>query len=72
MPLGSSLTLEGLLLEDGRQLVLRMDDGGVWRVEAGRAARRLLGQRVSLVGTRDGFDLVAARRVTLAPRMSGS
>ena len=73
MPLGGSLTLEGLLLAEGRQLVLRIDDGGLWRIEAGQAARKLLGRRVLVVGTRDGFDLVAARRIALAaPRTSGS
>lgn len=63
MPLGVELSLEGLLLEDGGRLYLRMDDGGGWRVEAGRSARRLLGRRVRIEGTRDGFDLVAAKRV---------
>lgn len=66
MPRGSPLTLEGLLLEDGRQPVLRVDDGGMWRVEMARSARRLLGQRVQVIGTRDGFDLIAATRVTPA------
>ncbi|UZK67848.1 DUF5818 domain-containing protein [Sphingomonas sp. M1-B02] len=57
-----------MLLEEGRQLVLRMDDGGVWRVEAGRWAWKLAGRRVSIVGTRDGFNLVAVDRPVLAER----
>lgn len=65
MPLGVALSLEGLLLEDGRHLYLRMDDGGGWRIEAGWSARKLVGRRVRIEGTRDGFDLVAAKRVVL-------
>jgi len=63
MPLGVGLSLEGLLLEDGRQLYLRMDDGGMWRIEAGWRARRLLGRRVRIEGRRDGFDLVTTKRI---------
>ncbi|HWU94729.1 MAG TPA: DUF5818 domain-containing protein [Sphingomonas sp.] len=63
MPLGVALSLEGFLLDDGRHLYLRMDDGGGWRIEAGRSARKLLGRRVRVEGTRDGFDLVVAKRV---------
>lgn len=63
MPLGLDLSLEGLLLADGRQLYLRMDDGGGWRIEAGWSARKLLGRRVRIEGRRDGFDLVAAKRI---------
>jgi hypothetical protein len=68
MPRGVPLDLEGLLLEDKGQLFLRMDDGGHWRVEAGWSARKLLGRRVRVTGTRDGFDLVAARRVAAVPK----
>lgn len=63
MPLGVDLNLEGLLLEDGRHLYLRTDDGGGWRIEAGWRARRLLGRRVRIEGRRDGFDLVTAKRI---------
>ena len=63
MPLGVPLDLEGMLVEQERHLYLRMDDGGHWRIEAGWSARKLLGQRVRVEGTRDGFDLVAAKRV---------
>lgn len=68
MPLGVSLDLEGLLLEERGQLFLRMDDGGHWRIEAGGSARKLLGRRVRVEGTRDGFNLVAARRVAAVPK----
>lgn len=68
MPLGVDLDLEGLLVEDRGQLFLRMDDGGHWRIEAGWSARKLLGRRVRIEGRRDGFDLVAARRVVAVPK----
>jgi hypothetical protein len=62
MPLGMDLSLEGLLQEKGRQLYLRMDDGGGWRVDAGWSARKLLGRRVRIEGRRDEFDLMTAKR----------
>lgn len=65
MPLGDQLRLEGVLLRSGTQFVLRVDDGGVWRLESVRSLRRMLGRRVVVTGTRDGFDLVAARSVML-------
>ncbi|WP_353739207.1 DUF5818 domain-containing protein [Sphingomonas sp. NIBR02145] len=72
MPLGVALSLEGLLLEDGRHLYLRMDDGGGWRIEAGWSARKLVGQRVRIEGTRDGFDLWRRSGSCLSPERSES
>jgi len=66
MPLGEPLRLTGLLLQDGATLVLRIDDGGIWRVEGGKAVWRLIGRRVCLTGTRDEFDLVAVRSIAIA------
>lgn len=63
MPRGERIRLTGLLLADGRQHVLRMDDGGEWRLETARAWTQLLGKRVSVTGARDGFDLVAVARI---------
>jgi hypothetical protein len=59
MPQGESITLTGLPLADGRQLVLRNDDGGERRLETTRSRPASLGRRVSVAGTRDGFDLIA-------------
>lgn len=63
MPRERSITLEGLLLLDGRQLVLRMSDGGQWRLLALGRHDRLLGRRVRVEGARDGHDLIAAERI---------
>ena len=66
MPLGTRHELIGLLLEDRGSLVLDVDDGGTWRLDAGRGARRLLGERVRVEGVRDGFDLLAVERIDRA------
>lgn len=63
MPRGTAHELVGLLLRDGRSLVLRVDDGGEWRLDAPGRAWRLLGRRVRVTGTRDGFDLLAVRSI---------
>lgn len=63
MPRGTAHELVGLLLRDGQSLVLRIDDGGAWRLDAPGRAWRLLGRRVRVTGTRDGFDLLAARSI---------
>jgi Protein of unknown function (DUF5818) len=66
MPLGTRHELIGVLLEHQGGLVLDVDDGGTWRLDAGRGARRLLGQRVRVEGIRDGFDLLAVKRIDRA------
>jgi hypothetical protein len=63
MARGERLVLSGLLLADCSQLVLRMDDGGQWRLESIRLHGKLLGKRVTVAGTRDGFDLIAVSRI---------
>jgi hypothetical protein len=40
-----------------------MDDGGEWRLEVTRNYPKLLGRRVTVTGTRDGFDLIAVSRI---------
>jgi len=57
------ITLEGLLMHDGRQLVLRMADGGQWRLLALGRQEHLLGRHVRVEGARDGHDIVAADRI---------
>jgi hypothetical protein len=63
MPRGTTHEETGLLLTDRGQLALARDEGGTWRLDAGWRARRLLGRRVRVVGTRDGFDLLAVTRI---------
>lgn len=66
MPLGTRHELIGLLLEHHGGLVLDVEDGGTWRLDVERGARRLLGQRVRVEGIRDGFDLLAVKRIDRA------
>jgi len=66
MPLGTRHELIGLLLEEQGRIVLDAEDGGTWRLDAGRGARRLLGERVRVEGIRDGFDLLAVERIDRA------
>ncbi|CAM3418773.1 DUF5818 domain-containing protein [Sphingomonas zeae] len=63
MPMGTRIEVEGLLLEENGGLVLDVRDGGTWRLEAGWRTRRLLGRRVRVTGTRDGFDLLAVQTI---------
>jgi hypothetical protein len=63
MPRGTQHDETGLLLRDGRFLVLQRDDGGRWRLDADPAALGLLGRRVRVQGTRSGFDLLDVRRI---------
>ena len=56
----------GLLLEHDGGLVINVEGGGTWRLDAGWRARRLLGKRVRVEGIRDGFDLLAVERIDRA------
>lgn len=66
MPRERPITLEGMLLLDGRQLILQTPDGGQWRLLAVGRYDRLLGRRVRVEGARQGHDVVAVDRITLA------
>ena len=63
MPMGTPHEIEGLLMVRQGGLVLDVRDGGTWRLDAGWRARRLLGRRVRVTGTRDGFDLLAVKTI---------
>ena len=63
MPKGTTHTELGVLLKNGRQLVLQRDGGGCWRLEAPRYAERLIGSRVEMSGIREGFDLLAVKTI---------
>ncbi len=66
MPKGTHHDETGLLLREGRSLILQRDDGGRWRLDIRRSAESLLGRRVRVQGTRSGFDLLDVRRIDLA------
>ena len=66
MPRGTIHNETGLLVTQGPFLYLRIDDGGHWRLDAvPTKAWRWLGRRVAVEGERDGFDLLAVRRIEL-------
>ncbi|UYY58019.1 DUF5818 domain-containing protein [Sphingomonas sp. S2-65] len=58
MPMGSRHRLTGRLARSARGLILRMDDGGVYALDADRKAEGLVGSRVLIEGTRSGFDRI--------------
>lgn len=55
MPLGPELYLTGRLAEGPFGLELH-SGGGVWELDTGRGARRLLGREVEVCGRRAGFN----------------
>jgi len=63
MPRGTQHELVGILLDNGPGPVLRMSDGGEWRLEIAKRHRHLSGSRVRVTGIRDGFDLIAVKHI---------
>lgn len=66
MPRGSKQELTGILLGDGPYPVLRVDDGGEWRLDISGRHHHLLGRRVRVLGTRSEFDMLDVKRIELA------
>ena len=58
MPIGAVIDETGLVLQDGRRIILRVDDGGEWQLDLRWRHGRPLGRRVQVKGTRSGFDLI--------------
>lgn len=67
MPMGSHHRLTGMLLKGARGYELQMDDGGVFALDVTRGAERLVGTRVTIEGTRSGFNLIDVDRIAPAP-----
>jgi hypothetical protein len=66
MPKGTIHKEHGLLVIQGPVLYLRTDEGGHWRLDSvPMKARKWIGRRVHVEGERDGFDLLAVRRIAL-------
>ncbi|QJR05843.1 hypothetical protein HH800_26785 (plasmid) [Sphingobium yanoikuyae] len=63
MPRGTRHELVDMLLGDGPYPVLRVADGGEWRLDCTRSCRHLLGRRVRVVGTRSDFDMLDVERI---------
>lgn len=58
MPMGTRHRVTGRLSSSERGLLLQMDDGGVYALDADTATHVLVGQRVTVEGTRSGFDRI--------------
>lgn len=56
----------GLLMMEGRGYELHVDGGGVWALDFNRSQKALLGRRVTVEGTRGGFDLLNVRTIEVA------
>ncbi|MDP1027037.1 DUF5818 domain-containing protein [Sphingomonas sp. KR1UV-12] len=70
MPRGSKVIETGWLNRDGKELILRRDGGGRWRLDCGLItewrANRMLGQRVRVLGVRDAFDVIGVTAIIRA------
>lgn len=66
MPIGTRYTVTGELRWDKRNHIHRLDVGGgaFWYVDICGRNRHLIGQRVTVEGTRSGFNLLDVDRVT--------
>jgi len=63
MPMGTRHRVTGRLLNSARGLVIEVDGGGEWELDAGRSARNLLGLRVTVDGVRSGFNRLDVERI---------
>ncbi len=63
MPRGTRYELIGILLGGDPYPVLRVADGGEWRLDCNRSSRHLLGQKVRVVGIRCDFDMLDVERI---------
>jgi len=66
MPMGTRHRETGLLMMARRGYELHVDGGGVWALDFDRDPKALLGRRVTVEGTRGGFDLLDVRTITMA------
>ncbi len=66
MPMGTHHRETGLLMMAQRGYELHVDGGGVWALDVNRSPKALLGQRVTVEGTRGGFDLLNVRTIEVA------
>lgn len=67
MARGDACDEMGWIEQADHGLILRVQGGGWWRLDFGwrseRKARRLVGQRVRVMGVRDGFNTLAVRTI---------
>jgi len=65
-----TVRLTGILHLAPRGFELHVDDGGIWALDISswRRTRNMVGQRVTVVGTRSGFDLLDVHEIWTAPQ----
>lgn len=68
MPLGTRHRVTGLLLNSRRGFVLEVEGGGAYALDTDRRAHNLVGQRVTVEGTRSGFDRLDVDWIGLAQK----
>ena len=61
MPRGTRHTLSGTLRWNGRCYILEIDNGGYWLLDTSKSYRRLVDYKVTVEGTRSGFNLLDVR-----------
>ena len=66
MPKGARHVETGILRPGRWGYSLQMDCGGVWQLDVSGSARRYRGKRVTVEGTRSGFDLIDVHHIRLA------
>lgn len=66
MPKGTLHEVTGVLLDNGPYPILRVFDGGEWRLDIVGRYRQLLGKHVRVIGRRSGFDLLDVDRIEAA------
>lgn len=66
MPRGARHLETGILRSGKWGYALEMDGGGMWQLDVAGSARRYLGKRVTVEGTRSGFDLIDVHHIRLA------
>lgn len=74
MPRGTRHTVTGILHLAPRGFELHVDDGGIWALDISswRRTRNMVGQRVTVVGTRSGFDLLDVHEIWTGARSTRS
>ena len=63
MPVSQPVRETGLLVDSAQGPQLNLPGGGNWQIEPSRAVNRLIGERVTLEGTRSGFNDIACQRI---------
>lgn len=72
MPLGRRYVGTGLLLDSIHGPVLELDGGGSWIPEVDWTARRMLGRRVTVEGSRSGFNRLDVHKIAPDTRARSS